>query len=240
MRLARPLLRCACAALLPLFCAVQSLAAAGMPSADPLLSKVMLERVEFRSVESALAADLHAWFGRDLHKLWIEAEVQRHDGATQEAEFQLLYSRAVAPYWDLRAGWRRQTAPGANRDWLALGFEGLAPYWFELEAAVFLGEAGRSAARLEAEYDLHLTRRLLLTPRLEITLHGRDDDAAGVGAGLSEAGLSLRMRYEIRREFAPYLGVHYHRQFGKTAGFARADGESPGALSFVAGLRVWF
>lgn len=234
----RPLLRCA--ALLALFCAVQSAPAAAMPPADPLLTKVMLERVEFRSAESALAADVHAWLGRDLHKLWMEAEALRHDGATQDAEFQLLYSRAVAPYWDLRAGWRRQTAPGANRDWLALGFEGLAPYWFELEAAVFLGEAGRSAARLEAEYDLHLTRRLLLAPRLEVTLHGSDDADAGVDAGLSEAGLSLRLRYEIRREFAPYLGVHYHRRFGKTADFARDDGESPGAFSFVIGLRAWF
>lgn len=232
-------LRCACA-LLALFCAVQAAPASAMPPADPLLTKVMLERVEFRSAESALAVDVHAWIGRDLHKLWMEAEALRHDGATQDAEFQLLYSRAVAPYWDLRAGWRRQTAPGANRDWLALGFEGLAPYWFELEAAVFLGESGRSAARLEAEYDLHLTRRLLLTPRLEITLHGRDDADAGVGAGLSEAGLSLRLRYEIRREFAPYLGVHYHRRFGETAGFARAAGEASSALSFVAGLRAWF
>jgi len=233
-------LRRAAVALLALFCAVQSLPAAGMPPADPLLAKVMLERVEFRSAESTLAADVHAWIGRDLHKLWFEAEAQRHDGATQEAEFQLLYSRAVAPYWDLRAGWRRQTAPGASRDWLALSFEGLAPYWFELEAAVFLGEAGRSAARLEAEYDLHLTRNLLLTPRLEVALHGRDDADAGVGSGLSEAGLSLRLRYEIRREFAPYLGVHYHRRFGETASLARDEGESASDLSFVIGLRAWF
>ncbi|MBT8128902.1 MAG: copper resistance protein B, partial [Gammaproteobacteria bacterium] len=127
-----------------------------------------------------------------------------------------------------------------DRAWLAFGVQGLAPYWFELDAAAYIGEAGRTAFTLEAEYELLLTQKLILQPRIETNWYGKRDAARGLGDGLSDLSAGLRLRYEIRREFAPYLGVEWARKFGETEDFARAAGLDPDETRFVAGLRFWF
>lgn len=209
---------------------------------DPTLTKVMVDQLELRSSDGPdpWVLDAQGWVGKDLHKLWLKTEVERVDGETEEAEGQALYSRAISAYWDLQIGWRHDFRPRPSRDWLAIGLEGLAPYWFEIDAAAFVGGNGQLAARLEAEYEWMFTQRLILSPELEVNLHSKDDEAVGVGSGLSNMELGLRLRYEIRREFAPYLGVNWSRKFGKTADFARHEGEDTDDVQIVAGIRAWF
>ena len=128
----------------------------------------------------------------------------------------------------------------APRAGSALGVQGLAPYFFEVEATAYFGEGGRTAARFSAEYDLLFTQRLVLQPELEFTLHGKSDPERGTGSGFSDAQLALRLRYEIRRELAPYIGVAWVRHFGNTADLLRASGEDDSDVQFLAGVRFWF
>lgn len=216
--------------------------AQAMSEDDPILAKVMIDQLEVRATDgpNPVVVDAQAWVGRDLNKLWLKLEGEYQDGRTTEAEAQALYSRAIAPYWDLQLGWRHDIRPQPERDWLAIGLEGLAPYWFEVEATAFVGERGQVAARLKGEYEWMLTQRWVLSPELEVNLHAKDDEAVGVGSGLSDTQLGLRLRYEVRREIAPYIGVNWTRSYGNTAEFARAEGEDTNDLQFVAGVRAWF
>jgi len=216
-----------------------SIAWAGMED-DPLLGSVFVNEFESRNIggDDTLEWDVDAWLGKDLNKLWVKAEGEYSDGETEDVELQFLYSRAVDIYWDFQAGLRTDLQP--QREWLALGFLGLAPYFFEIDAAVFIGENGRSAARLDAEYELLFTQRLILTPEIEINLYGKDDPRAGVGSGLSDIEAGLRLRYEFRREFAPYIGVNWTKKFGDTADILKARGEVTHDLQFVMGIRAWF
>jgi copper resistance protein B len=210
---------------------------------DPLLTKVMISQLETRLTggsKPAAVLDAQAWIGKDLHKLWLKTDVEQLGKNIEEVEFQALYSRAVAPYWDFQLGWRTDIRPQPNRNWAVIGFQGLAPYWFEIEATAFIGDDGRTAVRLEAEYEVLLTQRLILTPDFEVNAYGKNDAATGIGAGVSNLELGLRLRYEIRREFAPYIGVNWVKKFGQTAHFARDEGEGTDDVQFVAGVRVWF
>jgi copper resistance protein B len=184
--------------------------------------------------------DADAWVGRDLHKLWMKTEGEYTDGATEGAFGEFLYSRAIAPYWDLQAGWRHDFRPRPARDWFALGLKGLAPYWFEVDATLYAGGNGGIAGRLDAEYELLFTQRLILAPELELSVYGQDDPSRGIGSGVSDLELGLRLRYEIRREIAPYVGINWEKKFGRTADFARDEGEPTDDLQFVAGIRAWF
>ena len=209
---------------------------------DPLLTLLFVDQLEIRTADEdhPLVWDAEGWLGKDLHKLWLKTEGEYVDDAIAEAELQLLYSRAIAPFWDLQVGWRGDLRPTPNRNWLAFGLRGLAPYFFDIDAALFLAENGRSAARLQAEYEILLTQRLILVPDIEFNLYGKDDPANGIGSGLSEIGVGLRLRYEIRREFAPYIGVDWIRRYGQTADYARTAGEEVDDLQLVFGVRAWF
>jgi copper resistance protein B len=209
---------------------------------DPILAKLMLNQLESRGVgsDSVDSWDAEAWIGKDLTKLWMKSEGERAFGRTEDAELQFLYSRAMATYWDFQLGVRHDFQPSPSRTWAAIGFKGLAPYFFEIDAALFIGDSGRTALRFEAEYELLLTQRLVLTPEIEANLHGKDDPAIGIGSGLSDIEAGLRLRFEIRREFAPYIGVNWSRLFGNTADFAITDGESTSDTQFTIGLRAWF
>jgi len=209
---------------------------------DPILSKVMIDQLEVRSTDGPdpWVLDAQAWIGQDLNKIWFKTEVEKVGGETEEAQLQALYSRAIAPYWDIQVGWRHDFKPNPTRDWLAVGVEGLAPYWFEIDAAMFVGGSGQVAARLEAEYEWMFTQRWVLSPELEVNLHSEDDESTGVGSGISDLELGLRLRYEIRREFAPYIGVNWSKLFGNTADFARDEGEDTDDVQFVVGVRAWF
>jgi len=215
--------------------------ASGMED-DPLIGKLMIGQFETRQTGGSDPAVLEAqgWIGKDLNKFWFKTDVERVGGVTEEAEIQALYSRAIAPYWDIQAGWRHDSQPGPNRDWAVIGVQGLAPYFFEVDFAAFIGESGRTAARLEAEYEILFTQRLILTPEIEVNVYGKDDAATGVGSGLADLEVGLRLRYEIRREFAPYIGVNWIRKYGDTADFARLEGEDIEDTQFVIGIRAWF
>lgn len=209
---------------------------------DPLLYKVSVDQLEYRDTEgpNPIGWNIDAWIGKDLHKLWIKTEGERINGSTEELEVQALYSRAIAPFWDLQAGWRHENLPSPARDWAVIGVKGLAPYLLEVDAALFVGESGRTAARLEAEYELMLTQRWVLSPEIELNLLGKRDPDRGAGSGLTDIEVGLRLRYEIRREFAPYIGINWSKLYADTADFARDEGEKTETGQFVIGVRGWF
>ncbi len=198
-----------------------------------------LERVRTRD-NSSTAYDLQAWFGRDYDRAVLKAEGEVDGGRLEDARTELLWGHALAAYWNTQLGVRYDSGENPDRKWLAFGLQGLAPYWFEVDAAAYVGEAGRSALRLDAEYELLLTQRLILQPKIETNFYGKADAARGLGSGLSDASVALRLRYEIRREFAPYVGIERARKFGGTADFARAAGKDTEESRLVAGLRFWF
>jgi copper resistance protein B len=209
---------------------------------DPVLWKVMIDQLEYRdaSGDNPVVWESQAWLGQDRNKLWFKTEGERVNGFTENAEAQLLYSKAVSPYWDFQAGVRQDFEPSPERSWAAIGFQGLAPYFFEIDTALFIGGSGRTALRLEAEYELMLTQRLILSPEIEINLHGKNDEATGTGSGLSNMELGLRLRYEIRRGSGPYIGINRENKYGNTADYARDEGEDTGDTQFVVGFRATF
>lgn len=217
----------------PVFAAVED---------DPVLFKVMLDQLEVRVTDGddALALDAEAWLGKDLNKLWLKAEGERVNGTTEDAEIQLLYSRAVAAFWDFQVGWRGDLRPEPDRNWLAVGFTGLAPYFFEVDAAIFIGDSGRTAARVELEYEVLFSQRLILTPEFEANAYGEKDVERGIGSGFSDIEIGLRLRYEIRREIAPYIGLNWWKKLGDTADLAEEAQQDTDDLQITLGLRAWF
>jgi copper resistance protein B len=202
------------------------------------------DRFEYSSGDGNphLLWDAQGWYGGDLHKLWVktEGEVMLGGGKVEEAEIQALYSRAILPFFDLQAGVRHDFEHGPTRTYGVIGLQGLAPYMFEIDFASFVSNKGDVSARVELEYDLLITQRLIAQPRAELNFALQDVPEHGVGSGLSSADLGLRLRYEIAREFAPYIGVSWSRSIGNTEDFVRAEGGDPSTLSFVAGVRFWF
>ena len=184
--------------------------------------------------------ELQGWFGRDYDRAVLKAEGKIDGGKLQNARTELLWGHAVAAYWDTQLGVRYDSGEKPDRRWLAFGLQGLAPYWFEVDATAYVGEAGRTALRLDAEYELLLTQKLILQPKVETNFYGKSDAARGLGSGLSDVSVALRLRYEIRREFAPYVGIERSNKYGGTADFARAAGQRTSESRVVAGLRFWF
>ncbi len=215
---------------------------AGGRGDDPLLTKVMINQLEVRETDGPNQTVLEAqgWIGKDLHKLWIKADVEQEGGKTHESELQFLYSKAIAPYWDFQIGWRHNSRPKPTQDWLAIGLHGLAPYYFEIDAAAFIGKSGQTAFRLGAEYEMMLTQKLVLSPEASFDFYGKDDRAADIGSGLSSSEIGLRLRYEVKREFAPYIGINWTKKYGDTADFAKAGGGGTSDRQIVAGIRAWF
>ena len=216
-------------------------------SADPLISMVSVNQLEQRFNEDNQRNNLDisnwdadAWIGKDLDKLWLKTEGEFVDGRREESEIQLLYSRAIAPYWDIQTGWRGDFNEDQNQHWFAVGLQGLAPYFFELDSALYIGEGGQTALRIDAEYELMLTQKLILSPELETTLYGRNAPKYEQGSGLAKIDAGLRLRYEIRREFAPYIGINWAKKYGNTADIARGNGGDIENIQWVAGLRAWF
>ena len=206
------------------------------------VSMVMANLAEYqsRSGGGGYRWDGQAWIGGDINRFVVKSEGSgSRRGGVEEAEVQGLYSRAIDPYFDLQAGVREDFAPH-GRTYVTLGVQGLAPYWFDVSGAVFLSTKGEVLARFESTYDLRLTQRWILQPRAELNFAAQNTAETRTGSGLSNAELGLRLRYEIKREFAPYVGVSWDRKVGKTADYARARGEDVGGVTFVAGIRAWF
>ncbi len=205
---------------------------------------ILVERLEARFAadggEDGYVWDAQGWYGGDINRLALKTEGQGAFGeALEDAEIQALYSRAIGPFFDLQAGVRLDVEP-ETRSHLVLGVQGLAPYMFHVDAAAFVSDRGDVTARIEAEYDQKLTQQLILQPRVELELSAQDIPERGVGAGLAKAETGLRLRYEIVREFAPYIGVEYEFLTGDTADFARAEGEDTDGIKILAGIRAWF
>jgi len=201
----------------------------------------LLDQLEWRRADhaSALGWGAKGWVGRDVDRLWLRSEGDVVDGRVEHAEVHVLYGRMIAPWWDVVAGVRQDMRPGPAHTWAALGVQGLAPYWFEVEATAYVATSGHTHLRLETEYELLLTNRLVLQPLVEVDLYGKADPERRLGAGLSSAHAGLRLRYEIRREFAPYVGVEWERTFFGTADFARAAGHKTAGARLVLGVRLW-
>jgi copper resistance protein B len=199
----------------------------------------LLDRLEAREGGGG-AWDATAWIGGDINRLWLRSEGEVADGRVEDASVEALYGRAISPWWDVVGGVRVDTGDGPDRAYAAFGVQGLAPYKFEVQATGYLGTGGRTAARLEAEYDTLLTNRLILQWRSEANLYGGSDPARRLGTGLSTIEAGARLRFEITRRFAPYIGVEVERAVGETADLRRADGDPVNDTRLVAGLRLWF
>ena len=205
------------------------------------LSQLMINFAELRPGRhgAGYAWNGEAWIGGDVDRLVIKSE---GEGAERldHGEVQALWSHALDPYWNLRAGIRQDIRPRPGRTYAALAIEGLAPWWFEIEASLFLSNKGDISARIEAYHDLRVTQRLILQPRIEANFAASDDRAAGEGSGLRDTELGLRLRYEISRRFAPYIGVVHERRFGETGRIAAAAREDRRETRALLGIRAWF
>jgi len=202
---------------------------------------LLFDQLEWRQIENrdALVWDAEAWYGNDHGKLWLKSEGERVAGES-EGRAELYLDRVLARWWSLQVGVRQDFGEGPARSWAGIGVQGLAPHWFEVEATAFVGGQGRVAALFSGEYEILLTQRLILQPKIELDLYSKEDRENGRGSGLADTELALRLRYEFRRELAPYVGVVWTRLYGGTADFARAAGRDTDDLQFVAGLRFWF
>lgn len=183
--------------------------------------------------------DFDGWIGSDDNKLWLKSEGGRVDGETEAAEFWGMYSRNVAAFWDAQAGIRHDAQPESTT-YLVAGFEGLAPYFFETEAHLFVSDEGDVSARLRQENDFLITQRLILQPYLEAGFHAQDVSDQETGAGLSDGEIGLQTRYEITRRFAPYVDLRYERKFGETSSIAKRNGEDNDDFIASFGLRLMF
>ena len=203
---------------------------------------VLFDQLEWQSANhgTGLSWDNKGWIGGDRDRFWFRTEGDGEEGRLGTAQAHALYGRAIARWWDVVAGVRQDVRPGSAQTWAAVGIQGLAPYWFEVEATAYVGTAGRTHFRFETEYELLLTNRLILQPLVEVEVYGKADPERGIGAGLSTADAGLRLRYELRREIAPYVGVVWSRKFFGTADSAQAAGDSSEGARLALGVRLWF
>ena len=232
---------------------------------DPLNKLVLLERLETQHVNGGDLRrwDVSSWIGKSLTKLWIrtEGEARRERlvrrfispaaaghhagtavvaGATTYTELEALWGKGFARWWELLAGARADFGPSPTQNWAAVGVRGTTPFRIDLEATAYVGDGGRAALRMKAHYELLVTNRLILQPLVELNWYAQKDAARGVGSGLADAEIGLRLRYEVKREVAPYLGLVTQRTLGNTANFARAAGRAASDTRFVAGIRLRF
>ena len=209
---------------------------------DMLTGTLMGERLEarFKDGEGGFLWDLQGWYGGDIDKFVLKSEGEgEFGGEIEDAEIQALWGHAIGPFFDLQAGARIDLEPD-TRSHLVLGIQGLAPYMWHVDGALFLSDRGDLTARIEGEYDQKITQALILQPRVELELSAQDIPERAIGAGLTKIEPGLRLRYVFAREFAPYVGVEYEAKLGKTADIARTAGEDPDALVALVGFRTWF
>ena len=198
-------------------------------------------RLEYNEQANAGVFDFQAWYGTTFDRLVIKTEGDISEGNLEENQTDILWGHALTGYWDTQLGIRVDYyKEGKNRQWLAFGVQGLAPYWFEIDMTAYLGEGGNTALTFEAEYELLLTQKLIVQPRAELTLYGKSDVENGLGSGLSSSAIGFRVRYEFTRQFAPYVGVEWTNKFGTTADYAEQNGQSSSETEFVAGVKFWF
>ena len=204
--------------------------------------QVLFDQLEVQFVhgEPGSRWDSRSWVGGDRNRLWLRTEGDAVDGVLDTAEAQVLFGRSMTRWWDVVTGVRFDAKPSPSHLWLAFGVQGMAPQFLEVQATAFIGQSGHLAARIEVEHDLLITQRVVLQPLVELSLSGNDDPDRGIGAGLSTGEVGFRVRYEIRRELAPYAGVVWHKKLFGTGDAARDAGGDAGGWHLVSGLRFWF
>lgn len=210
---------------------------------DPLLAKVIIDQLEWRRADEGKdpwVLEAQGWIGKDLNKLWLKADLEQVDGETEEASVQALYSRGLTAFWDLQVGLRHDARPEPTRDWAVFGVQGLAPWFFEVDAALFVSDEGETSLGISAEYEIMLTQKWVLSPELALTFKAWNDAESEAGSGLADIHSGLRLRYEIRRELAPYVGLSWAGKYGKTADFAGQEGHDLRETQWLAGVRAWF
>ena len=214
---------------------------------DQIFSLVQFDQVEYRrdGVANPVGWDMYAWVGGDFTRVWLKSEGDLATvGNEGDVEVQLLYSRLFSAFWEWQVGGRVDVQYGGGRTetrvLAVLGLEGLAPYWFEVEPAVFVSHKGDVSARLTTTYDMFITQRAIAQPRVEVNAAVQSVAEFGIGSGLNDVALGLRLRYEFRREYAPYIGVNWTQLLAGTADLARQAGASTGEVALVAGVRMWF
>ncbi|MEQ1789198.1 MAG: copper resistance protein B [Rickettsiales bacterium] len=205
-----------------------------------IFHRFLLEADVGNSREGTLSSwDFNGWIGKDIDKIYLKSEGEMVDGKTNTAEFWGLYSRNVADFWDAQIGFRQDTQPEST-SYAVLGLSGLAPYFFETEAHIFISDRGDVSVRIRQENDFLITQQFILQPYAEINLYTQDVDIQEVGAGISNAEIGLQTRYEITRKFSPYLDLRYERKFGETANIAKDNGENIDDFIASIGVRLMF
>lgn len=209
---------------------------------EDYLGSFIVDRLEAVHVRDdfSMIYDWQAWYGRDYDKLVVRAEGEIDQGTFRNARNEALWGHALTAFWDTQVGVRIDSGLGTDRVWGAFGVQGYAPYWIYIEATGYVGEEGRTAFRLETEYDVLITQKLILQPRIEVNFYSQSDPSRLVSSGLSNIEAGLRLRYEIKREFAPYIGIEWASTFGSAADAIRAGGNKPEETRFVAGVHFWF
>ncbi len=209
---------------------------------EDFLGSVIVDRLEGVSARDdfSMTYDWQAWYGQDYDKLVVRAEGEIDQGIFKNARNEALWGHALSAFWDTQLGIRIDSGMGIDRYWGAFGVQGFAPYWIYIEATAYIGEEGRTAFRLETEYDVLITQKLILQPRIEMNFYSRNDISRLVSSGLSNIEAGLRLRYEFKREFAPYLGIEWASTFGLAADMIKSQGNKPEETRFVAGVHFWF
>ena len=208
---------------------------------DPLLGLFLLDKFETTDADgdSPLNWEIDAWLGKDLNKLWVKSEGEHINSETEQSN-ELLFSRAISPFWNVQVGLRQDRASSVEREFLSAGVQGLAPYLFNSSMSIVAGENEQFGLSAQFEYEAMFTQRLVLSSEIELDFWSENDPEMGIGSGISTTELGFRLRYEIRREFAPYIGISWSKNYGDTADFAAEEGEDFESTLFVAGVRVWF
>lgn len=205
-------------------------------SGDILRATLMVDNLEYQyNDEKKVAWGTYAYVGYDLNKVYIYSEGEKPKDGLAESENQLVYSRAIAPYWDVQMGVGYDKTEEADQKWAVLGVQGLAPYFFETRAVILVGEDGNFGLRAEAEYEALITQKLILTPSAALSAYSKDNEKMGTGSGLANLTLGARLRYEFVREFAPYIGIEWSKNFGNTDEYHPLD-----EAYATAGVRFWF
>ena len=204
--------------------------------------KALFDQLEWQYIhgKQGLRWDNNTWIGGDVHRFWIKSEGEAVDGIVDDGDVRLLYGRSFSRWWEWVAGVRHDFQPDPQHTWFTAGLHGLAPQWFEIDAMASIGPNGHTSARLEVEYEALMTNRLVLQPLVELSFAGKDDPDRGIGAGLSTGEVGFRLRYELRRGLAPYVGLVWHRKLFGTGDYASAAGDDVGGWHVVVGVRTWF
>lgn len=214
-------------------------------SAHPEQAQWMLsgDQLEWRDADEGdlIGWDISGWYGGDIYRVTASSQGEALDGDTEAHELELGLQKSITPFWNLDAGWRRDLQPDdPSRDWAFIGASGTAPWFIETDAKLFVGESGLTNLSIALSYELLFTQKLILEPELEINAYGKDDKQLGIESGLTSLEAGLRLRYELVRQFAPYIGAHHEASLGDTADLARAAGEDTSETLFVAGVRFWY